>query len=163
MPPAARVSVVVGTDQLDALLVRVSAVLERARATPPARGRAGPAKVVSGADAIFYRLGVVDQADHDRVAFATLTLEAVGARSRELLIGLWGSKGKIVLATRWVPGEDRPLIRRGEPRADAWTRDTLESALDARVAEGRERFEKDVREGRGHFDSSGDLLSLPRE
>ncbi|HZU97440.1 MAG TPA: hypothetical protein VFF73_12140 [Planctomycetota bacterium] len=149
--------------ELDLLLKRARAVLARHEGTRPgarARGVIGGASLVALAEPVFYELGVASS-DKGPVATLSLRLEHPGATLRTFRIALWASSDRIVLATRWSPLEKRPLVARGEGRADAWSSSALEGVLEERLGVGEAAFERELATGGGHLESSGDLLGLP--
>ncbi len=148
--------------ELDLFLKRVRAVLARHEGTRPgarARGVIGGAAIVALAEPVFYELGVASS-DKGPVVSLSLRLEAPGATARTFRVGLWGASDRILLATRWSPLEKRPLIVRGDGRAESWSSAALEGVLEDRLATGEAAFERDLATGGGHLESSGDLLGL---
>src|SRR5581483_8603039 len=129
--------------EIEHLLRRARAVLLRHEGTPKdGRSRANieAAELLAISRPVFYELGVSSTEDGP-IGRATLRLEGPGASPRTFRLGVFGSKGKLVLATRWHPVEKRPLLKKGEPRAAGWSEEALE-------------------DGEGHLDPSGDLLGL---
>lgn len=151
--------------EIEALLRRARAVLARHEGVRPegrARGVLEAAELLALSRSVFYELGVASS-EEGPIGRAALRLEGPAASPRILRVGIFVSKKRLVLATRWHPVEKRPLLVRGEPLAEAWSAQLLEHGLEARIKEGVETFEKELARGEGHLDSSGDLLGLNSE
>jgi hypothetical protein len=148
---------------LESLLARVNAALGKHVGPAPGSrsiGTLGLSRVIPETDAVFYRMGIADAAEGGRAAVCSLRLDGMGASPRTFLVAVFRSRGKLVLASRWIPREDRPLLARGDADAARWPEAALEAALEARIVAGRGAFEDDLARGRGHVDSSQDMLGL---
>src|SRR2546421_6250489 len=107
--------------EIEALVLRVRAVLEKhAGADGPLTGVLGPAKVVREPEKVFYRSGIAEQAAGP-VGIASLKLDAESATSRAFLVAVFSSRARLVVATRWEPRDERPVLMRGAGAAARWT------------------------------------------
>src|SRR5581483_5574338 len=118
--------------EIEHLLRRARAVLLRHEGTPKdGRSRANieAAELLAISRPVFYELGVASTEDGP-IGRAALRLAGPAASPRVFRLGVFGSKGKLVVATRWHPVEKRPLLVRGEPAAAAWSAKLLEKPLE---------------------------------
>jgi hypothetical protein len=148
--------------EITKLLVRARAVLagfDGPRTDSRLTGTLRPSELLAIARPVFYELGVASAAEGP-VGRITLRFEAPSSSPRAFKLALYADAGKLVLTTRWIPYDERPLAMRGPPSAEGWDEDGFEAPILAHVNEGLAAFEDDLAQGRGHLDSSGDLLGL---
>jgi hypothetical protein len=148
--------------EITTLLKRARTVLARHEGPLPGgriMGALEPAEILALSRPVFYELGVAATEDGP-IGRVTLKLAGPDTSSRVFRIGIFVSKGALHVATRWSPREARPLVLRGAATAEGWSAAQLEHALEKRVQDGIASFEQDIARGKGHLESSGDLLGL---
>jgi len=148
--------------EITRLLARARGVLadfDGVRPGSKLTGTLEPSEVLELARPVFYELGIAASVEGP-IGRMALRFQAPGSSPRAFRLAIFSEASKLVLTTRWVPYDDRPLVVRGPTTAQRWDEKVFEKAIAEHVTTGLRAFEEDLASGNGHLDSSGDLLGL---